>query len=102
MIPVAFLGACTKGEKVYTETEARRWADSAARVEIEKWMVEAERNFEYRKKVELPYPFGQETGSPGTSPAGQDLKDSSDQETRTESPREEQQPGPQFKKMTDR
>lgn len=102
LIPVGFFAACTKGEKVYTETEARRWADSAARVEIEKWMIEAEKNFEYRKKVELPYRFGPEAGSPGMPPSDPDLKDSPDHETRTESPREERQPGPQFKRMTER
>lgn len=52
------LGSCKKQEKLYTQEEAYRIADSLAQIEIEQRIQEIESDFEYRKKVELPYRFG--------------------------------------------
>lgn len=49
------LFACKKQEKYYSKEEGMRMADSLAQIELQKKIPEMEANFEYRKKVEIPF-----------------------------------------------
>lgn len=49
------LYACKKQEKMYSKEEGMRLADSLAQIELQKKIQEIEANFEYRKKVEVPF-----------------------------------------------
>lgn len=49
---------CKKKEKFYTEAEAIRIADSAAWAYLKPKLEEMEKNFELRKRVELPHYLG--------------------------------------------
>ncbi len=47
--------SCKKQEKLYSKEEGMRLADSLAQIELQKKIPEMEANFEYRKKVEVPF-----------------------------------------------